>query len=57
LKSILKPGGQIFIVEPNFHVSRKEFDYMINKVKNMGFRIEDRPKVFFSRTIILKNMA
>ena len=53
LKSILKPNGKIYIIEPKFHVSKKSFDAMIDKVKNMGFEITDSPKVFFSRTVLL----
>ncbi|MCX6258496.1 MAG: class I SAM-dependent methyltransferase [Bacteroidia bacterium] len=53
LKSILKPGGKIFIIEPRFHVSKKSFDEMINKFENIGFEMIERPKVFFSRTVLL----
>jgi len=53
LKSILKPDGKIFIIEPNFHVSKKSFEEMINKIKDIGFEIADRPKVFFSRAVLL----
>jgi len=55
LKSILKPGGQILIIEPKFHVSKKSFDSMIDSVKGIGLEVQDRPKVFFSRTIVLKH--
>jgi len=55
LKSILKPNGQIFIIEPKFHVSKKSFDSMIDRIKDIGMKIKDRPKVFFSRTIVLQN--
>jgi ubiquinone/menaquinone biosynthesis C-methylase UbiE len=55
LKSILKPNGLLFISEPKFHVSKKSFDSMTDKIKDIGFEIMDRPKVFFSRTIVLKN--
>lgn len=55
LKSILKPNGQIFIIEPKFHVSKKSFDSMIDRIKGFGLEIKDSPKVFFSRTIVLKN--
>jgi ubiquinone/menaquinone biosynthesis C-methylase UbiE len=54
LKSILKPGGKIFISEPKLHVTGKAFDEMIYKIKATGFEIIDRPKVFFSRTVLLK---
>jgi ubiquinone/menaquinone biosynthesis C-methylase UbiE len=53
LKSILKPDGKIYIIEPKFHVSKKSFEIMIDKIENMGFEITDRPKVFFSRTVLL----
>ena len=55
LKSILKPGGKIFIVEPKIHVSKKSFENMIDRVKSLGLEITARPKVFFSRTIVLTN--
>ena len=53
LKSILKPGGKIYIIEPRIHVSGKLFDKMIFKLVDLGFKITDRPKVFFSRTVLL----
>ncbi|HEY5124512.1 MAG TPA: class I SAM-dependent methyltransferase [Ignavibacteria bacterium] len=53
LKSILNPDGKIFIIEPKFHVSKKSFEEMINKIKDIGFEIIDRPKVFISRTVLL----
>jgi ubiquinone/menaquinone biosynthesis C-methylase UbiE len=53
LKSILKPGGKIYIIEPKFHVSKKSFDCMISKLDTIGFDIIDRPKVFFSRAVLL----
>ncbi len=55
LQSVLKPNGYIFIIEPKFHVSKKSFDLMIARVKDIGFEIVDKPKVFFSRTIVMKN--
>jgi SAM-dependent methyltransferase len=54
LKSILKSKGQIRIAEPKFHVSKKSFNTMINRAKDTGFEINDSPKVFFNRTIVLK---
>ena len=55
LKSLLKPNGQIFIIEPKFHVSKKSFESMTNMATTLGFEIESSPKVFFSRAIVLKN--
>ena len=56
LKSILKPKGQLYIVEPKFHVSKNAFDAMIEKIIAIEFEIKDRPNVFFSRTVILENV-
>jgi ubiquinone/menaquinone biosynthesis C-methylase UbiE len=55
LKAILKPDGKIFVIEPKFHVSQEAFEAMIHRLKNIGLKIIDRPKVFFSRTIVLSN--
>ena len=53
LKLILKPGGKIYIIEPKFHVSEKSFEEMITRIRNIGFEITERPKVFFSRAVLL----
>jgi ubiquinone/menaquinone biosynthesis C-methylase UbiE len=53
LKSILKPEGKIFIVEPNFHVPKKSFDRMLERAKNWGFEIAKQPKSFLSRAVVL----
>lgn len=52
-KTILKPGGQIFIVEPKSHVKKNEFEDMITLSVNTGFEPVSRPNVFFSRTVLL----
>ena len=55
LKSVLKPDGKMFIIEPKFHVSKKMFEDMINSVINIGFEITDRPYIFFSRAVLFTN--
>jgi len=55
LKSILMHGGKLFIIEPKFHVSKKAFEDMIEKIKIVGFEIIERPSVFFSRSVLLVN--
>ncbi|OHD05646.1 MAG: methyltransferase type 11 [Spirochaetes bacterium GWD1_27_9] len=54
LKTFLKPNGKIFIVEPKFHVSKKDFQKSINMIKQSGFEIIEEPKVFFSKSVIIK---
>ncbi len=52
--SILKPKGQVFIAEPLFHVSRTAFEETITKARAAGFTPVESPKVFLSKTVILK---
>ena len=52
--TILKPNGQVLIVEPPFHVSKSAFEETIKKARNAGFILVERPKVLFSKTAILK---
>lgn len=55
LKSILVEGGKIYIIEPKFHVSNKNFDNMIGILEKQGYKVIDKPKVFFSRAVVLTN--
>lgn len=52
--SILKPGGKMFIVEPPFHVSKSEYNNMLNIIENAGFKIISMPKLFLNRAILIK---
>lgn len=54
LKSFLKQDGRLLIIEPKFHVDRKAFEAMIEKLGIAGFTIEGRPKIFFSRAVVVK---
>lgn len=56
-KTLLKPGGKIFIVEPKFHVSEESFNVMVEKALEYGYEIVDRPKISFSRALTLKNIV
>ena len=52
--NILKPDGQIFIIEPPFHVSKTAFEETVRKAREAGLTEVERPKVFLSKTAILK---
>ncbi|HUN56374.1 MAG TPA: methyltransferase domain-containing protein [Smithella sp.] len=54
LETIIKPSGQVLIVEPKFHVSEKAFKETIGIAGSAGFEPAQGPKVFFSRAVILK---
>ena len=54
LKSILKPDGKILIVEPNFHISKKMYNEMLHTLKKEGFEILSKPRMFFSKAVLVK---
>jgi ubiquinone/menaquinone biosynthesis C-methylase UbiE len=54
IKSILKPSGLLFVIEPIFHVSKEAFENTIKNAKESGFTPHKEKKVFLSRAIILK---
>ena len=55
IKALLKPQGRILLVEPSFHVSRHEFLESIALMNQAGFTVAAQPRIFFSRTVALKN--
>ena len=54
LQKILNPKTKIFISEQKFHVSKYAFNSIVEKMENIGFEICKRPKIFLSRTVIMK---
>jgi ubiquinone/menaquinone biosynthesis C-methylase UbiE len=54
LATILKTNGQLFIVEPPFHVSKKAFAETVNKANLAGFKEVERPNMLFNKAVILK---
>jgi ubiquinone/menaquinone biosynthesis C-methylase UbiE len=54
LRSLLNPGGRIWIIEPKFHVTEKSFNKMITSIEAAGLEIIERPKVSISRSVLLK---
>lgn len=53
LNSLLNEMGKLYIVEPVFHVSKSDFEKMIKKLESLGFNIIDRPRIFFSRAVLM----
>jgi len=54
VKTLLNPDGKVLIAEPKFHVSQNDFTIAKDLMKKIGFDIIDEPKIFFSRSVILK---
>ncbi len=51
---ILKPKGQVLVVEAPFHVSKSAFEETISQARNVGLTLVERPKVLLSKTAVLK---
>ncbi|MBA2883219.1 ubiquinone/menaquinone biosynthesis C-methylase UbiE [Desulfosalsimonas propionicica] len=54
IRSILKPNGQVLIVEPPFHVSKSAFEETIKKAREVGLIDTDGPNMLFHKTVILE---
>ncbi len=53
MKSLLKPGGKMLVVEPKFKVSKKGFDKTLSIAKKAGYSLKKRPSVLLSRAAVL----
>lgn len=54
IASLLKPNGQILIVEPPLHVSRRAFEDTLMAAQNAGLKLLERPSVLFSKAALLQ---
>jgi ubiquinone/menaquinone biosynthesis C-methylase UbiE len=54
MKSILKPNGQVLIVEPPIHTSKTAFERTIQKARQAGLIAIDRPKMFPNKAAVLQ---
>ncbi len=55
LSTIVKSETQILISEQKFHVSKQTFELIIKKMENNGYKVVEKPKIFLSRTVIMKS--
>jgi SAM-dependent methyltransferase len=51
--SLLAPEGRFLLIEPKIHVGSKAFEETIAKALDKGFALLGRPKVRFSRGVLL----
>ena len=54
IETILKPKGLVFVVEPPLHVSQRAFENTIQKARDAGLSVVERPHVFLSKAVLLK---
>ncbi len=57
LKTILKTDGNILLIEPPFHVSKKAFKKTLDMAIKSRFIIEDRPNRLFDKGALLKQSS
>ncbi len=53
-RELLNDDGRIFIVEPRMHVSGNDFKKILESMAGLGFEVLERPKIFFSRSLLAK---
>jgi len=53
VKTFLKRGGKCLIVEPRFHVSKKNFHQVIQDIKNIGFNVLGNPLKKGGRSLLV----
>jgi ubiquinone/menaquinone biosynthesis C-methylase UbiE len=54
IRRCLKPGGRVFIAEPKLHVGGAAFEASVKRCESAGFEVESRPRVAFSRAVVLR---
>jgi hypothetical protein len=54
MKSVLNPGGRIWIIEPKIHVTEKAFKKMTGLLVLAGLKIIEKPSIWLSRSVLLK---
>lgn len=54
VRSMLSPKGQVLVVEPLFHVSKKAFERTVKTAVDARLTVVERPKMLLSRAVLLK---
>ncbi len=53
IRRMLKPNGSFLAVEPVIHVSANSFQKTLKTAKEMGFLLQERPKIRWSHSALL----
>lgn len=53
VRTTMKPTGKVLVIEPPVHVTKKDFEETKQAARRAGFRVEEGPKLFLDRTVIL----
>jgi len=57
IRTTLKPGGSLYIIEYRMHPPKKRFDEMVEIARSAGLVEAEQPRFLLSRSIILKPAA
>jgi ubiquinone/menaquinone biosynthesis C-methylase UbiE len=52
IRTILKPGGMLFVAEPRLHVSGRDFAAMVATANDVGFHVTEEPRVRWCRAVV-----
>ena len=50
----IRPNGRMLVVEPIGHVPVKEFETMVSVAEEIGFEVDERPRIRLSRAVVLR---
>ena len=53
----LKPSGRLLVAEPKVHVTASRFQSTLGVARESGFTVSSRPRVRFSRAVILSPIS
>jgi hypothetical protein len=53
IKTMLKAGGKLLVVEPKLHVSQAAFEAMVTDAKGAGLQVADYPPGKGGRAVLL----
>jgi len=57
IASVLKPGGELLVVEPPVHVSKSAFKDSVSKAQKAGLTHVESPKSFLNKTALLQKQS
>lgn len=55
VRSSLRPGGRLLVVEPRLHVGAAEFERTLDLARAAGFTVREGPAIRWSRSVVLEN--
>lgn len=55
VKSILKPGGRLYILEMILHPPKENFEETVDIAHELGFKVAEKPGFLLSRAVIFES--